>query len=72
MDIKKLEKETSKEEITKSKCWVLNGERNRGIVYFLSSPGVLWRINYRDDVSITQLRALQRVETCKTDLFNFS
>lgn len=58
MDIKKVEKETSKGETTKPKCWVLNGERKGGIVYFLSSPGVLWRINDQDDVSITQLRAL--------------
>lgn len=55
---KKVENETSKTETTKPKCWVLNGGRKGGIVYFLSSPGVLWCINYQDDVSITQLRAL--------------
>lgn len=42
-----------KKEPQKQKSWVLKRERKRRIVYFLSSPGVLWRINYRDDVSIT-------------------
>lgn len=52
-------KETSKGETTEQKSvGVLNGGRKGGIVYFLSSPGVLWRINYQDDVSIAQLRAL--------------
>lgn len=42
-----------------SKGWSIylkGGKKSRDIV-FLSSPGVLWSINYRGDVSITKIRA---------------
>lgn len=45
-----------------SKGWTvyLKGRKKSRDIFFLSSPGVLWSINYRGDVSITKIRAQVR------------
>lgn len=45
-----------------SKGWsvYLKGRKKSRDIFSLSSPGVLWSINYRGDVSITKIRAQVR------------
>lgn len=57
-----------------SKGWsvYLKGRKKSRDIFFLSSPGVLWSINYRGDVSITKIRAKRERGDPQTALVNFS